>query len=92
MLLTMQGLRAKYQLSLFDVARLTEQSLSLVTMMDKGLPVSKEVALRVRLRLTLQLDTPLPSSVLHIPVIEDEAHDTGKKDALDTGLFGRKEI
>lgn len=56
-------------LSLEDIAQMTGVALSAVECMDADRPVKPDEAMKVRLKLTIALSTPLPSSILHIPLL-----------------------
>ena len=68
--MTLQELRGRYGLSLEDIARITGVARTTVERIDTGKPVKPDEAMKVRLSLTLALSIPLPSSVLHIALIE----------------------
>jgi transcriptional regulator with XRE-family HTH domain len=67
--MTLRELRGLYGLSLEDIARVTGVALSAVESMDAGRPVKPDEAMSVRLKLTIALNTPLPSTILHIPLL-----------------------
>ena len=67
--MTLRELRRLYSLSLEDVARMTGVAWSAIERMDAGRPVKPDEAMNVRLKLTIALSTPLPSSILHISII-----------------------
>ncbi len=68
--MTLRELRGHYGLSLEDIAQMTGVALSAVECMDAGWPVKPDEAMSVRLKLTLALSTPLPSTILRIAVSE----------------------
>ena len=63
-------LREKYGLSVEDIVRITDLNRTVVERIDTGKPVKPNEAMKVRLSLTLALNIPLPSSILHIALIE----------------------
>jgi transcriptional regulator with XRE-family HTH domain len=67
--MTLRELRGLYGLSLEDIAQMTGVALSAIERIDTGRPVKPDEAMNVRLKLTLALSTPLPSTILHIPLL-----------------------
>lgn len=68
--MTLRELRRRYDLSLEDIARMTGVARAIIERMDMGWPVKPDEAMNVRLKLTIALSTPLPSSILHISIFE----------------------
>lgn len=66
----LRELRGRYGLSLEEIAQMTGVGLSAVECMDRGWPVKPDEAMNLRLKLTIALSTPLPSSILHISIFE----------------------
>lgn len=67
--MTLRELRGCYGLSLEDIAQITGVALSTIERIDAGRPVKPDEAINVRLKLTIALSTPLPSTILHIPLL-----------------------
>ena len=68
--MTLRELRGRYGLSLEEIARMTGVALSAIERMDMGWPVKPDEAMNLRLKLTIALSTPLPSTILHISIRE----------------------
>ena len=68
--MTLRQLREKYGLSVEDIMWITGLDRAVVERIDTGKPVKPDEAMKVRLSLTLALSIPLPSSILHIALIE----------------------
>ena len=71
--MTLRELRGRYDLSLEDVAQMTGVARATIERMDMGWPVKPDEAMNLRLKLTIALSTPLPSTILHIAVSEASA-------------------
>ncbi len=67
--MTLRELRGRYGLSLEDIAQITGVARSVIERMDTGRPVKPDEAMKVRLKLTIALSTPLPSTILHISLL-----------------------
>jgi transcriptional regulator with XRE-family HTH domain len=67
--MTLRELRGCYGLSLEDIAQITGVALSAIERIDTGRPVTPDEAMNVRLKLTIALSTPLPGTILHIPIL-----------------------
>lgn len=68
--MTLRELRRLYSLSLEEIAQMTGVARAAIERMDMGWPVKPDEAMNVRLKLTIALSTPLPSSILHISIFE----------------------
>jgi len=71
--MTLRELRRRYGLSIEDITQITGVARSTIERMDTGRPIKPDEAINVRLKLTIALSTPLPSSILHIFIAETGA-------------------